>query len=248
MSMKGLSIDTDVESSDQDVIPGEGGYTLPTGVYPMVVDVAYMGKSAKGAVSLNLHLKQAKGGKTIVRQTLWVASGDKKGNKNYYIDKNKKKRLLPGMAQADHIAQITTGQSLAALTPEEKTIKLYDFEKRAELPTKVAALTEMHTKEIYVGLKKVRTNKVVKNQSGGYDDTAAERVFNEIDKVFYPDGMTIAEKKSEATEAKFIGKWKKRFPDDFVDDQYKAVEAPADPDALPDDSADAAATASLFSD
>ena len=239
MSLKGLAIDTDVEASDKDVLGG-GGFTKNTGVYDMIVDTAYMGKSAKGAVSVNLILKSAQSGdNTTFRQTLWVASGDAKGNKNYYVDKNNKKRLLPGMAQADHISHICTGKPLASLTPEEKTIKLYDFDKKAEMPTKVAALTEMHGTKIKVGVHKIRANKVVKNQAGGYDDTAAERVYNEIDKVFFPDGMTLAEKRAEATEPKFIGKWMAKFNEDYVDDQYKTVAGGNTEEALPDEDSDA---------
>ena len=244
MSMQGLAIDSDVEASDKDILAG-GGFTKNTGVYDMIVDTAYMGKSAKGAVSVNLILKSAvTGDNTTFRQTLWVASGDKKGNKNYYVDKNNKKRLLPGMAQADHISHICTGKPLATLTPEEKTIKLYDFDKKAEMPTKVAALTEMHGCKIKVGVHKVRANKVVKNQAGGYDDTAAERVYNEIDKVFFPDGLTLAEKRAEETEPKFIGKWMAKFDEEYVDDQYKPVAgSPAD-EPLPDE--DAGAVKDIF--
>ena len=244
MSMQGLAIDTDVESSDKDILAG-GGFTKNTGVYDMIVDTAYMGKSQKGAVSLNLIFKAAKAGdNTTFRQTLWVASGDAKGNKNYYVDKNNKKRLLPGMAQADHISHICTGKPLATLTPEEKTIKLYDFDKKAEMPTKVAALTELHGTKIKVGVHKIRSNKVVKNQAGGYDDTAAERVYNEIDKVFFPDGMTLAEKRAEATEPKFIGKWMAKFNEEYIDDQFKQVAgSPADA-PLPDE--DAGAVKDIF--
>ena len=59
MSMQGLAIDTDVEASDKDILAG-GGFTKNTGVYDMIVDTAYMGKSQKGAVSLNLIFKAAK--------------------------------------------------------------------------------------------------------------------------------------------------------------------------------------------
>jgi hypothetical protein len=245
MSMKGLAIGSDVESSDKDILAG-GGFTKDTGVYDMIVDTAYMGKSASGAVSVNLILKSAKpGDNTTFRQTLWVASGDKKGNKNYYVDKNNKKRLLPGMAQADHISHICTEKPLATLTPEEKTIKLYDFDKKAEMPTKVAALTEMHGAKMKVGVHKVRANKVVKNQAGGYDDTAAERIYNEIDKVFYPDGLTLAEKRDGTiTEPVFLGRWVAKFPEDYVDDQYKKVAgSPADA-PLPDE--DSSAVTDIF--
>ena len=222
-----------------------GGFVKPTGLYPLVVDMAYLAKSQGGAMSLNLHLRMADDPSVIIRQTLYVTSGDKKGNKNFYLDKNKKKRLLPGMIQADQIAAITTGKRMAVLTPEEKTIKLWDYESQAEKPTKVHALTEMIGQSILVGLLKVRTNKVKRDSNGKYVDQVDDRTFNEIDKIFHADGFSVTEKAAEAETAQFHLRWADKYPEDFIDDCYKKVEDTVDEDALPDA---VASTGSLFED
>lgn len=238
MSIQGLAIDSDVESTNTDTLGGS--FVKSTGLYPVMVDMAYLGKSAKGAMSLNLHLKVI-ADSSIVRQTLWVTSGDAKGNKNFYTDKNGKKRLLPGMLQADQIAQITTSKNMASLTPEEKTIKLWDYETSVEKPTKVHALTEMIGQPLLVGLHKVRTNKVKKDSEGKYIDQVDDRQFNEVDKIFFPDGFSVTEKAAEATEALFHGKWTAKYPEDYLDDRYVKPED-ADDDSLPE----TASTGSLF--
>jgi len=230
MSIDQLSIGTDVEDSNTDTLGG-GVFTQDTGLYPMIVDMAYLGKSAGGAMSLNLHMKMADDIKKVVRQTLWVTSGDAKGNKNYYV-KDGKKYLLPGMIQADQISLITTGKHIGALTTEEKTIKLWDFASRSEKPTKVNALTDMIGKPILVGLHKCRENKRTDDGSGNYVDTNAERVFNEIHRIFFPDGFSVAEKQAEAEEAVFAKKWKEKFDAEYVNDTYKPV-ADSGGDSLP---------------
>jgi hypothetical protein len=239
MSIQGLAIDSDIESTNTDTLGG--GFVKTTGLYPVIVDMAYLGKSAKGAMSLNLHLKVANGG-SIVRQTLWVTSGDAKNNKNYYTDKNGKKRLLPGMLQADQIAQITTGKNMASLTPEEKTIKLWDYESQAEKPTAVSALTEMIGQPLLVGLHKVRANKVKLDSNGKYVDQVDDRTYNEVDKIFHADGFSVTEKLAEASEALFHKQWADKYGDDFINDKYNEVDVPDDDDALPA----AESTGSLF--
>jgi hypothetical protein len=240
MSIQGLAIDSDVESTNTDTLGGS--FVKTTGLYPVVVDMAYLGKSAKGAMSLNLHMKVANDS-SIVRQTIWVTSGDAKGNKNFYTDKNGKKRLLPGMLQADQIAMITAGKSMAALTPEEKTIKLWDYETQAEKPTKVHALTEMIGQPLILGLHKIRANKVKADSNGKYINQKEDRTYNEMDKIFHADGFSVTEKVAEAEEALFHQKWADKYGEDCIDDQYVAVEGADDEDdALPAP----ASTKSLF--
>jgi hypothetical protein len=193
-------------------------------------------------MSLNLHLKVANDS-SIVRQTVWVTSGDAKGNKNFYTDQKGKKRLLPGMLQADQIAAITTGKSMAALTPEEKTIKLWNYEAQAEKPTKVHALTEMIGQPLLIGLHKVRANKVKQDSDGKYVNQKEDRTFNEVDKIFHADGFSVTEKAAEVETAVFHEKWAAKYPEDYVNDKYEAVEdADDEEDALPA----AASTKSLF--
>jgi hypothetical protein len=222
MSLQGLKLDADVKTDgeNKDVLTGSRSFTSLTGAYKMLIDVAFMGKSKKGATSLNIHYKAADGSKTTIRQTLWVKSGDEKGNHNYYLDKDGDKRYLPDYSEARQITKITNGEEFGEMNTEEKTIKLYDFKAKAEVNTKVAAIRVMEDMPIMIGVIKVRDNKV-KLIGGKYVDQIEDRTFNEVDKVFYPDGRTIAETNAEATEPAFLNnKWLPKFHPEFIDDRY----------------------------
>lgn len=242
MSINSLVRDKDVEVTNEDTLGG--GFILDTGLYPMIIDVAYLGKSRNGAISLNLHLKQANGRGLTVRQTIYITSGDAKGNKTHYIGQDKKKHDLPGYALADLISQIAADMNVASLTSEKKMVKLYNFEIGAEQPTEVDQLSELMTRPILVGLRKVRSNKMVRNQDGSYDPLPDERFFNEIHKVFYPDRFTVAEKSVKADKAAFADTWEGSFDASYVQDKFKTVAAgPPQADDIP---GNGAGTGSLF--
>lgn len=244
MSLDNLKIDSDVVTTNPDVISGSG-YIMDTNLYPMIVDMAYMEKSASGAEALKFHLKMADGSPQTSRQTFWVASGDKKGNKNFFIAKDKSKRLLPGMIQGDQLTHITCNKCLADMIEEDKTIKLWNRDSQSEENTTVRALTEMLDKPVLVGMLKVRDNKVIRNSNGGYDKIADDRFFNEADKLFFPNGLTVTESVAGETEPKFRERWISRFPEGFIMDRYEEVTG-SQPD-LPDvESPASAGTGSLF--
>jgi len=246
MSIKGLEIGSDIETTNEDTLGG-GSFIRDSGLYPMSVDVAYLDKSKAGALSLNLHLRVIEGDNRLVKETLYLTSGDTKGNKNFYINKKTgKKVLLPGRSMGEQIARILTDQPMAQLTPEEKTIKLYDFDLKKEVPTPVASLTEMVGQELLIGLHKCVENKRVES-NGKWVDTNNKREFNEIHKVFYPDGFSVTERNAEAEEAVFVNTWRNKFDAEYVNDTFKTVEgsdAAASADALP--AAEAAQTGALF--
>lgn len=233
------TLDSDVETPSADTLGGD--FTMNTGLYPMVIDVAYLEKSSTGAEGLKLHLKQLEG-KITSRHTLWVESGDAKGNLPHYITKQGKKVTLPDRALANQIAFITNNvKDVALLKVEEKTIRLYDFTIGAEKPTKVRAIVDLLNKPLLVGMHKVKENKRVKNAQGVYEDMAETRTFNEIHKVFFPDGFSVEEKNGQATEPAFIKLWNKDNPGDYVRDKSKAVAKTASVSA-------AVSTGSLFDD
>jgi len=236
MSIDILKVDSNIEKTNTDSLGG--GFTKPTGLYGCVVDVAYLNKSRGGALGLNLHLRVASD-KSIIRETLWVTSGDAKGNKYYYENKDGKRFLLPGMATAEQIAMITTGKPMGEQTQEEKTVKLWDPESRAEKPTKVPVLTDMVGKSILVGIHKVDRNR----WSGGAP-TAEHSFVNQIDKVFYPDGFSTMEREAEAEQAKVHIQWQEKYSSDFVKDEYDPSVGGGD-DSLPSEAV--ADTGSLFS-
>lgn len=222
MSIAALQLEADVESTNEDVLGG-GGFILDTGLYPMVVDNAYLDKSSGGAMNLNIHLKKQTGGNQIYRQTIYITSGKAKGKLPYYVSKDGKKHPLPGYSLVNLIHKITTGNPLSQIAPEKRIVKLWDFEASAEVPREVPVVTAMVGKEILVGMQKCRENKRAKNSDGEWVDTNEVREFNEINKVFYPDGFSVAEKAAEADEALFVEKWTEANASDYVRDKFKPV-------------------------
>jgi len=235
MNLDMLNIDTDVEENE-DYIPG-GDFSFNTGVYPMKVDIAYMGESTRGAVSLTAHFKEVDGNRTH-RETFYVTSGKAKGRSNTYTDRGGKKRLLPGMEAMNQLAIVVTGQKLAQLSPEKRTIKLYNYEAKKDLPTDVPALTDLIGKTVHIALTKCRENKRVKVGTD-YVDSAEERIFNEATKFLYEDGHTVAEKIADSVETTWQTGWTEKCPADYVKDSYKEVAVGAGVEAA---SADAAET------
>ena len=85
MSLKNLTTSSDI-APEKDSIGSSR--VKESGLYEVVISAAYLGKSEGGALSLNLVLKTEDDSE--IKQTLWMTSGDKKGNKNYYLNAKKK--------------------------------------------------------------------------------------------------------------------------------------------------------------
>lgn len=186
-----------------------GNQALESGLYPCTVTMAHLNKSAGGALGLVLTLKTSENRE--IRQTLWMTSGNAKGNKNYY-EKDGEKHFLPGFNHANGLCLLAVGKEVSAMDTETKVIKLYSPEAKAEVPTKVDVLTELLGKEIVVGLLKQKVDKTAKNDAGIYVPTGETREENEIDKMFRAtDRMTTAEIRAQAAEAAFAFTWETKW-------------------------------------
>lgn len=234
--------DTDVEESG-DVLPTLG--PRDTGLYKMVVKLAYLIESKNGAFGLALHLKNADNTGLEIRQTLWMTSGKAKGQRNTYTDANGVRHKLPGMEAADNLHQIIDGRVMQKADSEEKVVKLWNATAEKEVDTPVQVITSLMNQAILVGLFKCRDNRNAPDADGNYVPTSEERIYNEINKFFDADtGLTYAEKAAKATEPAYLLKWKDRFGPDYVRDRYKEV-----PNSIAADAAAAGippATKSLF--
>jgi hypothetical protein len=247
MSIAALQLGTNVETPNEDVI-ATGGFILPTGLYPMVVENAYLDKTDSGAMMMHVHLKRKTGGNQVYRFRNCIVSGDAKGNKPTY-KKDGKEYPLPGYSQMDQICKICADIPLSQIEPEKKLVKLWDFDANAEVPKEVPVVTQIVGQEILVGIQLRRENKRA-NQNGQWVDTNEAREFNELDKVFYPDGFTVTEKAAEAEGAVFVEKWAKANPEGTVIDKFKPVAGASAPGKAATAAASTAAAApdDLFSD
>lgn len=207
-ALSALKTHNDIETEKDSV--GGGFSPLDSGLYDLKVITAYLKKSQGGALALELAAVTPDG--KNLRQSLWMASGDAKGNKNYFEDKNGKKQYLPGFNHANAIALLTVGKEIGELETEEKVINIYSYDAQADVPTKVEMFTELLDQEFTAGVIQQIVDKNVKTDSGAYVPSGETRTENEIDKIFRSrDGLTVAEIRAEASEANFRDAWEKKW-------------------------------------
>lgn len=205
----GLDAGTDV-APEKDQLGGFG--ILESDIYIVTISLAYITFSAKKAMAINIHGKTDAGEQ--IQQTIYVSSGEDKGCKSYY-EKSGKKFYLPGFLVVNAICLLSTGKELASMDSDKKTVNIYNYDQKKDVPTEVDVLPELHGQRIALGIIKRVENKNVKDTATGKyvpDPTGALRTINEIDKVFHPDtGLTTTEQTANATEPVFSQKWLKKW-------------------------------------
>lgn len=170
---------SDVEEQ-QDRIGG-GGYLVQSGIYPAIVKLAYITNSASSkAKAMNLVLEVD--GKEI-REQVWMTN--KEGKPSY--EKDKKKFMLPGYEMINDLCLVTTGLPFTEQTIAEKTIKVYDFDAKAEVEKSLPVVTSILTLPLLTAVLLVKDNKKVKDNAGDYVASSETREFNEFDKFFHKD-------------------------------------------------------------
>ena len=208
MSLKNLTSDQSIADERDSV--GSGG-VLGSGLYPATITLAYVTVSQGGATGLVLQAKTSEG--RDIKSTQWMTSGTAKGGKNFY-EKDGVKNYLPGFLLAQSLALLTTGKEISDLDTETKVVKIYSFDAKAEVPTKVEMVMDMVGKEILIGLIKQTVDKNVKDGNGVYVPSGETREENEIDKFFRSsDRKTTAEIRAKADEAVFVDTWADKWTD-----------------------------------
>lgn len=184
-----------------------GGALLESGVYTGIVTLAYAGKSQATGSDAQFVTVHVKVGNTELRETHYVTT---RAGDNSYPDKKdaSKKHPLPGFTNVDDLCLVTTGFGLADQEMEEKVVNLYDFEKKADVPTNVPVLTSVLGKEVTVAVLKQTVDKQKKNDAGDYKNTGETRDQNIADKFFHSETRrTVTEIKQGIEEAIFIDAW-----------------------------------------
>ena len=216
----------------KDVLPGERITSVESGVYGVKIVLAYLEQAKSGAWAMKLVLKETPFENMYFNFTVYITSGKAKGMNNYYVDPDGNKRKLPGFALMDSLAQVTTGQSLADLEPEEKIISIYDFDTKGKVDAPRQVYTELLGKEFKAGILKIEDNKKVQ-MDGEWKTTAERRTFNELERCFDENGFTVTERRAQEPEAAFIHDWVKKYAGQTVN-RYKAPEVKSEPQAKSD--------------
>lgn len=205
--LKNLKTDSSI-AAEKDTLGGGG--VFDSGYYNFIVTMAYLQESSGGALGLFLTLKDKASGREL-RNSQYLTGGRDKGQKNYYEDKNGEKQYLPGFLIGNSLAMLTTGKEISDLDTEEKVVSIYNFDARADVPTKVPVLVDLLGKEINAGVLRVTEDKTKKGDDGKYYPTGETRDVNELDKFFCAregyEHFTTAEIKAKATEPEFYKAW-----------------------------------------
>ena len=204
--LKGLASDSTIANERDSV---GGSRVVESGLYPTTITLAYVTKAASGALGLVLSVRTED--KKDIRQTLWMSSGDAKGNKNYY-EKDGEKNYLPGYLLANSLALLTVGKEISELDTEQKVINAWNSEAKAEVPTKVDMIMELINQPIISAIIKQVVDKTKKDGNNVYQPTGETREENEFDKFFRAkDSMTTAEIRAQAETAVFAAQWSAKW-------------------------------------
>lgn len=208
--LAGLGVGNEDVKEEKDSL---GGFqVLESGLYPIKIAMAFITKSKGGAMGMTVRGKTDLG--QMLDQQLWVTSGDKKGNKNYYINKKTQdKHFLPGFNVGNAICLLAVAKNLSDLDTEPGIAEIYG-EK-----TKVEMIPALVGQDITLGVIKQLVDKTeLDSESGDYLPTGESRAENEIDKVFRTkDNLTTVEIRGGIKEAKFQEQWLDKWAGEVKD-------------------------------
>ena len=188
----------------KDSLGGGGGFgAKESDIYTGTVKVAYVGKADSGADWMQLIIEDLKGsaGNSAgeFRAQVYFTSGKAKGNKPTY-EKNGKEYFLPGYTVINDMMLMATGTELPEADFEEKIVKVYDFDLKAETNKSVMVPVELVGQTVTFALEKVLEAKQVKS-GNDYVDSGETREVNEIQKVFHPELLVTVVEAQEAEKA-----------------------------------------------
>lgn len=178
--------------------------TVDSDVYEAEIKMAFAGQSKGGARSVTFQLKLSNG--KDYSETVYVSN---KEGKNVYV-KDDKEFYLPGFLLVNNIAIMATQKNLFDLAEhvETRTVKLYDYDAKRELPQDVPAIIPLIGKKVLVAIIEKEEPKTALNPTTGkYDPTGEYRIKNEMVKVFNAETKQTAPEMRDEKEAAVYGAW-----------------------------------------
>lgn len=194
-----------------------GRVLLNSNIYPGIVDLCYMDKSDKGAISVNIHFKTKDN--QVVRETTYISNRD--GEFTYKDKQSGEVKPLPGYSQMDSFFKAVTGKGIGQQLKEEKTISLWDKDAKKELPAKRTVFMDVHQQPIAAGILKVSEEKTTK-ESNYKNGTGEFFEKNELVKWFNVEtGLTHVEQAAGITAPTFFNEWKEKYENKVIERKAK---------------------------
>lgn len=202
---------------------GGGFQPLETDIYTMTIKGFYAGQSDGGAKCINIVALREDGKE--YRETVYITN---KAGENFFLNKDDKSKKvpLPGFTTIDDICLVTTGKDLSEQLFEEKTIMVYDFDARKDLPKVVMQAVDVVGEKVDLGIYQIQEPKNEKNdQTGNYEPTDKIMTKNVIRKVWNTEArMTVAEAQNGVEEqGVFWAKWQETHKGKVDDSKVKSA-------------------------
>lgn len=169
-----------------------GGGVLESDIYPAKIKYAYIGKAANSNAR-NLTLSLMVNGNHEIQRQIWMTN--KNGDVTYKDKRSGEEKNLPGYNTVNALCMLMASKEVGDMDVEEKTLNLFDFESRKEVPQAVECFTELHGLDLQVAIQRQTVDKTEKNENTGeYEPTGETRDTNEFIKFFPEDRLvTISE-------------------------------------------------------
>ena len=200
---------------------GGGFKPLASNIYDLTVTALYLGKSARGAMSVTLEATTADGKQ--FRETQYISNAE--GSNQYKDKQTGEMKFMPSFLLFNGLFLLLTQKELIQQRIEKRVVEIYNREKGAKAPTDVDTFVDAIGKTFKAGILLRKEDKTKKNDmTGGYENTGEARELNVLHAVFrQSDFFTPEEIINKATEAKFKGEWLARW-ENQVDDRFKGVQ------------------------
>ena len=178
--------------------------TTDTDIYGATIKMIFAGQAKSGARYVTLQLKLANG--KDYNETIYLSN---KEGKNTFV-KDDKEFYLPGFLLVNNLAIMTTGKGLfdIAADVETRTVKLYDYDAKKEVPTDVQAIVPMLGKQVLVAIQEEEFEKTKLNEATKkYEPTGEVGVKNVIVKAYDVETKRTAVEMRDDKEATQHDAW-----------------------------------------
>ena len=208
-----IEIDNTIKP-DEDRVGGESKKIDKTGKYDVIIKKAYVNTAKSGAMSFVVEVEDATGNKLKIEE--YFTNKDKA---TFYLDKEGNKRYLPGFSKMKALDFLVTKKDQQNPVCENKSIMLYDYTAKKEIPTLKPVFVEWYGKTITILAMNVLENKSVKNEvTGSYEPIAETRNVIVVDHFLDPVTLRTRNEVTAATDAKICADWTAKFGSDYVRD------------------------------
>lgn len=186
--------------------------TLDTNIYKGKIKMAFADKSSGGAAAVVLQLALESG--KIYDETVYVSNKLGKNTYEKEVSGEKKEFYLPGFLLMNNLAIMACNKSLHDLAAEVgvRTVKVRDWEAKADVLKDVQAIIPMLDKDVLVAIQEEEYEKTT------YDEASKKRVGtgeygikNVLVKVYNPETRQTAVEMRDDKEAAQADAWLKTY-------------------------------------